>query len=205
LAAENECRSALLENPDNGVAKVLLAGFLRDRRFFGRATVLVDEALAGELPGTMREIAVSMRQELVKLRAPLPLPVRQGADEAEKLLIAGKSDQALDVVEKLLDGDLKLDSASRTRLLILEGQALDQLDRDFEAIDSFTEALQLSRTKAVEGLVYFHMGRLFFKMDNLPQAQGAFTMALQNGLPSGLEKQARESLTTIESHLSSGR
>ena len=205
LAAESECRAALLDNPDDGVAKVLLAGFLRDRRFFGRATTLVDEALAGELPGSMREIAESMRQELITLRAPLPLPVRQGAEAAEDLLIAGQAAEALTRVQKLLEGDLDLDAPSRGRLLMLQGQALDQLNRDFEAIDSFTEALQLSRTKAVEAVIYFHMGRLFFKMDNLPQAQGAFTMALQIGLPSGLDKQARESLGTIESHLSNGR
>ncbi len=205
LAAEDACRQALIENPDDGVAKVLLAGFLRDRRFFGRATTLVEEALAGDLPGNMREIAESLRQELVKLRAPLPLPVRQGAEEAEKLLIAGRADEALQVCRKLLDGDLELDSASRGRLLMLQGQALDQLDRDFEAIDAFTEALQLSRTKAIEGIVYFHMGRLFKKMDNLPQAQGAFAKALQNGLPSGLDKQARESLRIIESRQAGGR
>lgn len=205
LAAESECRKALLDNPEDGVAKVLLAGFLRDRRFYGRATTLIDEALASELPGNMHEIAESMRQELDKLRAPLPLQVRRGAAEAEDLLIAGKGGEALAVVQKLLAGDQELDGPSRARLLILEGQALDQLDRDFEAIDVFTEALQLSGTKAVEGVVYFHMGRLFFKMDNLPQARGAFTMALQIGLPSGLDKQARESLGTIEQRLSNDR
>ncbi len=205
LAGEDECRKALIENPDDGVAKVLLAGFLRDRRFFDRATVLVEEALAGDLPDNMRSIAESLRQDLIRLRAPLPLPVRRGAEEAEGLLIAGQADEALAVCDKLLAGDLELDSASRSRLQMLRGQALDQLKRNFESLDAFTHALQLNQTKAAEGVIYFHMGRLFLKMDNLPQAQGAFTMALQNGLPSGLDVQAREFLQTVDKHMGDKR
>ncbi len=201
LAGEDECRKALLENPDDGVAKVLLAGFLRDRHFFDRATALVEEALAGDLPDNMRSIAESLRQDLIRLRAPLPLPVRRGAEQAESLLIAGQADEALAVCDELLAGDLELDSASRSRLQMLRGQALDQLRRNFESLDAFTHALQLNQNKAAEGVIYFHMGRLFLKMDNLPQAQGAFTMALQNGLPSGLDVQAREYLQTVEKHL----
>ena len=197
LAAEAECRNALLENPDDGVAKVLLAGFLRDRQYFDRATGLVNEALEGDLPDNMRTIAESMRQELLKLRAPLPLPVRLGVEEAEGLLIDGESEKALGVTEKLLDGDLELDSNSRSRLMMLQGQALDQLGRNFESLDVFTNALQLNRNKDAEGVIYFHMGRLFLKMDNLPQAEGAYTMALENGLPSGLDVQAREALQGI--------
>ncbi len=205
LAAEDECRKALLKDPDDGVALVLLAGFLRDRQYFDRATVLVDEALEKELPGNMRSIAESMRQELIKLRAPLPLPVRKGLEEVEGLLIDGQADQALVVCDKLLAGDLELTSASRSRLLMLRGQSLDQLDRNFEALDAFTEALQLNRKKETEGIIYFHMGRLFYQMENLPQAEGAFTMALQHGLPSGLEVQAREVLQTITDQLSGQR
>jgi Flp pilus assembly protein TadD len=205
LAAEDECRLALVADPSDGVAKVLLAGFLRDRHYLDRATALIDDALAGELPGTMQEIAESMRQELIKLRAPLPLPVRRGVDDAENLLISGQPEPALAVCTKLLEGDLELDAHARSRLLMLQGQALDQLGRNFESVDAFTHALQLNRTKAQEGIIYFHMGRLFLKMDNLPQAQGAFTMALQNGLPSGLDVQARESLQSIETRRNSER
>ncbi len=61
--------------------------------------------------------------------------------------------------------------------------------------------MQLNRSKDSEGIIYFHMGRLFLKMNNLPQAQGAFTMALQNGLPSGLDVQARDSLQAVEGRL----
>lgn len=198
LAAEDECRLALVADPSDGVAKVLLAGFMRDRQYLDRATALIDEALAGPLPDSMQEIAESMRQELIKLRAPLPLPVRRGVEDAENLLIAGEAQSALAVCEKLFDGELELDAHARSRLLMLQGQALDQLGRNFESVDAFTHALQLNRNKAQEGIIYFHMGRLFLKMDNLPQAQGAFTMALQNGLPSGLDLQARESLHAIE-------
>lgn len=205
LAAEDECRKALIENPDDGVAKVLLAGFLRDRNYFDRASTLVDEALSGELPDGMRKIAESMRRELVALRAPLPLPVRNGVMEVEQLLIDEEAEQALTVCDKLLDGDLELDAHSRSRLMTLRGQALDQLGRNYESLDAFTQALQLNRNKAAEGIIYFHMGRLFFKMENLLQAEGAFTMALQSGLPSGLNVVARESLLTIENQLSDQR
>lgn len=201
LAAEEECRNALLENPDDGVAKVLLAGFLRDRQYLDRATVLIEEALASELPGNMQAIAESMHQELIKLRAPLPAPVRRGVREAEDLLISGRAQDALTVCEKLLGGELELEAGARSQLLVLQGQALDQLGRNFEAVDSFTLALQLNRNKESEGIIYFYMGRLFLKMDNLPQAQGAFTMALHNGLPSGLDVQARDSLQAVEARL----
>ncbi len=201
LAAEAECRDALVEDPEDGVAKVLLAGFLRDRQYFDRATGLVDDALDGDLPENMRTIAESMRQELLKLRAPLPVPVRLGVQEAESLLIAEESQKALDVTEKLLNGDLDLNSHSRSRLMMLQGQALDQLGRNFESLDAFTNALQLNRNKDAEGVIYFHMGRLFLKMDNLPQAEGAYTMALENGLPSGLDVQAREALQNIANRI----
>ena len=205
LAAEDECRSALLADPQDGVAKVLLAGFLRDRLYFDRAAALVDEALAGDLPGGMREVAQTLRSELVKLRAPLPLPVRQGVDEAEGLLTGGRPAEALVVCDKLLDGGLELEAESRSRLLLLRGQSLNALDRNFESLDAFTEALQLSRSKASDSLIYFHMGLLFVEMENLPQAEGSFAMALQNGLPAGLEKQARESLADIEKKLRGDR
>ncbi len=205
LAAEDECRKALLAEPTDGVAKVLLAGFLRDRHYFDRASSLVDEALTGDLPEGMKALAESMREELIRLRAPLPTPVRNGVTEAEDHLIAGEPEQALTVCDKLLSGDLELDSASRSRVMTLRGRALDQLGRNFEAIDDFTHALQLSRTKAAEGVIYFHMGRLFMKMENLLQAQGAFTMSLQSGLPTGLDVVARESLLTIENQLDNQR
>ena len=49
------------------------------------------------------------------------------------------------------------------------------------------------------------MGRLFYGMGNLGQAQGAFTIALQNRLPSGLDVQAREMLMDIENQLNDQR
>jgi tetratricopeptide (TPR) repeat protein len=198
LATESECREALLADPADGVAKVLLAGFLRDRHYLGQAAALVEEALADSLGGNMQTIALNMREELVAMRAPLPLPVRQGSEEAENLLISGKADDALAVCDKLLGGELELDGPSRGRLLLLRGQALDQLDRDYESLEAFGQALKLCPTRAGEGLVYFHLGRLFLKMKNFPQARSAYVMALEIGLPSGLNVQARDALRSIE-------
>lgn len=205
LAAEDECRLALRENPQDGVAKVLLAGFLRDRHYYDRAAALVAEALQSELPGNMRTLAENMSEDLVKLRAPLPEAVQRGLEDIESQLIAGEAQPALDACDKMLDGELELDNHSRSRFVMLRGQALDQLGRNFEALDTFTRALQLNRNKDREGVIYFHMGRLFLQMDNLPQAEGAFTMALQHRLPSGLDVQAREALVTIEVRLGDNR
>ena len=201
LSAEDECRKALLQDPQDGVAKVLLAGFLRDRHYYDQASVMVEEALAGELPGTMRSVAESLRRDLVRLRAPLPLPVRRGVEEIEQKLLDGEGAAALAQADELLAADLEIDAAAQGRLQMLRGQALDQLGRNFEALEAFTVAQQLNRDKGVQAIISFHMGRLFLKMENLPQAEGAFTLALQDGLPSGLDVQAREHLQTIASRL----
>lgn len=205
LAAEDQCRLALKANPEDGVAKVLYAGFQRDRQFFDHAAVLVDEALASELPAEMRTLAENMRTELVKLRAPLPAPVRKGVRQAEEKIEKGDFQDALDLCEKLLAGGLKLDGTSHSRLLTLKGRSLEGLGRNFEAVDAFTHALNYDRSRANQAVVYYHMGRLFYEMENLAQAEGAFSIALQHGLPSGLEVQAREILKDIDKQLATQR
>lgn len=194
LEAEAECRSALIEDPQDGVAKVLLAGFLRDGQYLGQAASLVDEALKDDLPGDMRALALDLRAELRRLRAPLPAPVREGIDEAERELSGGQPAEALVTTSKLLDSDLDYDAAARASLLTEKGRALAALERNFEAVDVFTQALALLRDRGDQAVVYFHMGRLYEAMDNAPQAQSAFAMALEYGLPSGLTLQAREAL-----------
>ncbi|MEN8005923.1 MAG: hypothetical protein ABFS42_02870 [Candidatus Krumholzibacteriota bacterium] len=201
LKAEAECEAAISEDGSDAVAKVLLAGFLRNRSFYSRAESLVREALIGDLPPDMRGLAEDLKMELAELRAPLPEEVVQGVARVEKLLADGKGESALTVCDDLLNGDLVLDSPSKSRLQMLRGQALDQLDRNFEAVDAFTKALQLTRQRDSEATIYFHMGRLYLKMENLQQAQGAYTMALKYGLPSGLDVQAREDLKKIEKRL----
>jgi hypothetical protein len=205
LAAEDQCRLALKANPDDVVAKVLFAGFQRDRQAYDQAAALVDEALAGPLPEDMRTLAESMRAELVQLRAPLPAPVRRGVNEAEELIGQGNGAAALDVCERLLDGALTLEGPSRSRILSLKGQALELEGRNFEAVDAFTHALNFDRSHESQAIIFFHMGRLFRGMENLAQAQGAFTIALQHGLPSALDMQARELLKDVESQLAGGR
>ena len=201
LKAEAECQTAISEDDDDVVAKVLLAGFFRNRGYYSRAQSLVREALKGDLPPDMRELAEDLKLELAALRAPLPEEIVQGVARVEKLLAAGKGESALMVCDDLLDGDHVLDSPSKSRLQMLRGQALDQLDRNFESIDAFTQALQHTRNHDREAIIYFHMGRLYRKMDNFQQAQGAFAMALKYGLPSGLDVQAREELQKIEKRL----
>jgi hypothetical protein len=194
LEAEAACRSALLDDPHDGVAKVLLAGFMRDGQYLDQAAALVEEALADDLPGDMHTLALDLRADLRRLRAPLPLPVRQGMDQAEGELSAGEPAAALLTSTRLLDSNLEFDGVARAALMTMKGRALSGLGRNFEAIDAFTQALALSRDRGDAAVVYFHMGRLYAAMENVAQAESAFAMALQNGLPSGLALQAREAL-----------
>ena len=109
-----------------------------------------------------------------------------------------RPERARDVAERLLATAPDPGIAAKSRLHLLRGRALAGLDRNFEALDAFTSALQLNRSKADEAIIYFHMGRLYYAMANLEQARGAYTMALQIGLPSGLDVQAREDLQEID-------
>lgn len=199
LDAQKQCELALRDDAHDGVAKVLLASFLREGRYYTRAAALVEEALAEDLPPEMRRLAEDLQSELVVLRAPLDPVIQERLDRIDGLLAGGKGDQALAVCDEAL-GLSGLPVRAKSRLHLLRGRALDMQERDFEAIDAFTTALGLARSKAEEAVVYFHMGRLYRKMGNTDQARGAFTIALQEGLPSGLDLQAREYLKDIEDH-----
>jgi len=205
LDAEEACSEALRKDPDDGVAKVMLAGFLRHRRHYDRAAKLVDEALESELTPEMESLAKDLRAELRILRAPLPAPLLEGIEEAEKHLIRGRPAAALDIAVKLLDGDLELDATAKSRLQLIRGRALAGMDRNFEALDAYTTALHLNRARTGEAVIYFYMGRLYFGMGNLAQAQGAYAIALQHGLPSALDELAREDLQLIERRLEADR
>ncbi len=199
LDAQKQCELALREDDTDGVAKVLLASFLREGHYYTRAAALVEEALAGELPPEMRRLAQDLQSELVVLRAPLDPRIRARLDRIDNLLTSGKGGEALAVCDETL-GMSGLTVRAKSRLYLLRGRALDMQARDFEAVDAFTSALGLARSKAEEAVIYFHMGRLYRKMGNTDQARGAFTIALQEGLPSGLDLQARENLKAIEDH-----
>ncbi len=58
---------------------------------------------------------------------------------------------------------------------------------------------------SLQAIIYFHMGVLYQQMDNLKQAEGAYTIALKYGLPVGLDLQARESLTSIQDQFNQER
>ncbi len=199
LDAQDECGKALREDDHDEVAKVLLASFLREGRYYTRAAVLVDDALKGDLPPEMRTLAEDLQSELVTLRAPLSPAIQARMDRINTLLEKSSGKQAAELCDQVLRED-GLPLRAKSQLHMLRGRALDIQDRDFEAIDAFTTALGLARSKAEEAVIYFHMGRLYRKMGNQDQARGAFTIALQSGLPGGLELQAREYLKEIESH-----
>ncbi|MFO7608914.1 MAG: hypothetical protein R6X35_06915 [Candidatus Krumholzibacteriia bacterium] len=205
IEAEELCRKALAADGRDAEAMVLLAGFRRDRGNYDQAAALVDAALGGDLAPEMRTLAADLRAELLALRAPLPAPLREGVPAAEQDLAKGRPAAALATVEQLLAGGLDLGAPAKSRLQLLRGRALTDLDRGFEALDAFTAALQLCRSRGDEAVIYHHTGRLHLRMGNLQQAQGAYTMALQIGLPSGLDLQAREDLATVEKALAKRR
>jgi tetratricopeptide (TPR) repeat protein len=205
LRAKDLCRTALVENPDDGVAKVLLAGFLRESHGYAEAEVMIDEALDSDLPPDMRTLAENLAQELEALRAPLPRAVRKGLAKAEEALGKNHPQEALEVCDELLSEGRKWSASSRGRLHVLRGRALEALGRNFEAVDAFTQALNNDRSKAAQAEAYYYMGSLYLKMGNLTQAEGAYSIALQFGLPTGLEVQALEDLKLIQDRLDSDR
>ena len=195
LLAEDYCRQALDEHPDDVEAKVLMAGFQRDRGYYDQAAALVDEALAGDLlAGHAHRWPRTCAPNCWRLRAPLPAPLRDGhASAPRRTLDKGRPAEALATAEQLAGGPPgRWAPPPSSRLHLIRGRALADLGRNFEAVDAYTQALQLARARSEEAVIYCHMGRLYLEMENLQQAQGAYTMALQIGLPSGLDLQARE-------------
>jgi tetratricopeptide (TPR) repeat protein len=197
LEAERLCEAALRADPEDGVARVMLAGFLQDRHFYERAAGMIDEALACELPADMEALALQLQVELKKLQAPLAARVRTGLAAAEEQLAAGENTAALQICEQLLADPSDLNADSRGRILEMRGQALHELGRHFEALDAFTQALTLYRSRAAQAVIYYRMGQLFLAMDNAAQAEGAFGIARKYGLPVGLDLQAEEALARI--------
>ncbi len=198
LKAQDLCRKALLENPDDGVAKVLLAGFMRESNHLDEAEVMIQDAMKNPLPPDMRVLAKELERELKTLQAPLPKTIVEGLAKAESALVEDRPQEALEVCDDLLNGEQQFSGPSRAQLHILRGRALEALDRNFEAVDAYTQALNFNRSKSAQALAYYHMGNLFLKMDNLVQAEGAFTIAIKFGLPTGLDVQARESLQLVD-------
>jgi tetratricopeptide (TPR) repeat protein len=198
LEAERLCQEALEENPRDGVAQVLLAGFLRDRHYFERALTMIEEALAADLPEDMDTLARQLRAELVELLAPLPESIRQGLARAEQLLDDSNEATALAECDLLLTAAPERSPEAHSRILQIKGRALHRLGRNFEAVDAFTKALTAARSRQTEAVIYFHMGQLFLDMDNWNQAAGAFAIARKYGLPAGLELQAAEAMQRIE-------
>lgn len=205
LDAEKFCRKALLKDQDDAVAKVLLAGFLRDRHEYSQAAAIVDEALGSELTPGMRQVAEGLRSDLDVLRAPRSRKLETGIIRVEKQLADGKGDKVLQECDKLISSEKDLKNADRGLLLMFKGQALAMLGRHFEAIDMYTQALGLTRAVAQEATIYFHMGVLYDEMGNLVQAEGAYSIALNRGLPVGLDVQAREALANINDQLNQDR
>jgi len=196
-AAEQLCEDALREDSSDAVARVLLAGFLRDRHFYDRAALLIKEALALELPPDMRELAGQISDELIQLQTPMEPEIQSELDKVSRQLASGDAAAAFATCDELLSRREKLSAEARGEILQNRGWALHLLGRHFEAIDSYTRALTITRSREDQAVIYFRMAQLFLDMDNRAQAEGAFNIALQYGLPPGLELQALEALRQL--------
>jgi hypothetical protein len=197
LEAEGFCEAALARDSGDAVARVLLAGFLRDRHFYERATEMIEAALAGDLPPDMRDLAVTLQEELAQLQAPLPRALREGLDRVGTLLARGDAAEALGLCDALLADHESARPEALSRIQRDRGRALHALGRNFEAVDAYTRALTEARSREAEAVIYYRMGCLFLDMDNLGQAEGAFSIARKYGLPPGLDLQAAEALERI--------
>jgi len=198
LEAESLCEDALAMDESDGVALVLLAGFLRDRHFYERASERIDAALKTDLPEDMKNLAIQLQGELANLLAPLPEQIRRDLAAAERSLGDDDPAQALEICDRLLAERADLSAEALSRVLQGRGQALHQMGRNFEAVDAFTQALTATRSRAIQAVIYFWMGQLFQDMDNTAQAAGAFSIARKYGLPAGLDLQAEEALQQLE-------
>jgi len=205
LSAEDYCRKALLKDQGDAVAKVLLAGFLRDRHEYSQAAAILDEALSGELTSDMREVGEGLRRELDVLRAPRSRTLGKGIERIEEYLATAKGKKAMAECDKLISSEKDLKNADHGLLLMYKGRALAMMEHHFEAIDVYTQALGFTRAFAQQAIIYFHMGVLYDDMGNLIQAEGAYAIALQHGLPVGLDVKARESLARIQDQLNQER
>lgn len=198
VEAENYCDEALRENPDDGAALVLKAGFLRDDRFYDRAAGAVGRALDLDLTDEMRAVALDLRDQLALLRRNLPPELTARLDELDALLDAGEAEQALARSEKLAPGRFRMEpgqlDVARMEIMQRRGRALHLLDRHFEAIDVFTGALTLAESRADQAVIYFRMAELFADMDNPLQAADAYRIARSYGLPALLDAAAAAAL-----------
>ncbi len=197
-AAEELLQAALAGDPEDGVAMVLLAGFMRDHHFYGQAEDLVQKALTSELPPDIQELAQQLATELESLHMPLAPELQTRLLLVERQLVEGEAAKALASCDSVLSRPAARSSEVRSRALLLRGRALHALDRHFEAVDTFTRALTATRSREDQAVIYFHMGWLYIDMDNLAQAEGAFNVARQYGLPSGMDVQAAEAVRWIQ-------
>ncbi|MFH1845416.1 MAG: hypothetical protein ABIF77_19700 [bacterium] len=198
LEAEALCEEALAADENDGVALVLLAGFLRDRHFYEQAREKINAALKTDLPEDMQNLGLQLQSELDDLLMPLPEPIRRDLAEAERSLGRDDPEQAVNICDRLLESHEDLSAEALSRVLQCRGQALHQMGRNFEAVDAYTQALTATRSRAAQAVIYFRMGRLFQDMDNPTQAVSAFSIARKYGLPAGLDLQAEEALKQIE-------
>ncbi len=199
--AELLCEEALRENPDEGVALVLKAGFMRDKRFYPQASALVARALQQDLPPEMKLLALDLQDELARLRRNLPEDLLARLADIDALLEKDEGAAALAAVDELAEARFPMEpgqgNIARMEIQKRRGRALHRENRWFEAVDVFTVALAMAESRADQAIIYFHMGELFLDMENRRQARDAFRIAASYGLPQDENARAAAALADL--------
>lgn len=193
--AEGLCWQAIEQEQDAAVARVFLAGLVRDRGWLELAATQLAEAIGGgELPPEVATLADRLLADLGPGgSAGLPaLGSLAAYQEPARLLARGNAAASLAEADRLLARREKLDPQAFGWLLQVRGEALHALARHFEAMDALTQALALTAWRPAQASLHFKLGLLLADMENPEQALHAFATARALGLPSELDRQAAE-------------
>jgi len=139
IEAEELCRDALRENPNDAEALVLLAGFLRDKNKLLQARELIEQALVKGLSNSMEPLA---RQLLVQLNEMLgqSSTAEMMIQEGEMLRSTGKYYQAVDKYLAALT--LTAPKSKRAVIYFKMGELFAEMGNDIQAITAFELAIE---------------------------------------------------------------
>ncbi len=196
--AERHCWRAVDEGDDAGVARVFLAGLVRDRGWPELAAALLAEALATDLPPEVATLADRLLADLGPGgSAGLPAAPQQ-APAAAGLLARGEPAAALEAADRRLREGPEPDPQTYGWLLQVRGEALHALGRHYEAVDALTQALALTSWRPGQASLHYKLGELLADMDNPGQAAQAFATARALGLPAELDRRAAARLADLD-------
>ncbi|MBT4291342.1 hypothetical protein HOD41_01515 [bacterium] len=139
IEAEELCRDALRDNPNDAEALVLLAGFLRDKNELLHARELIEQSLVKGLSKSMEPLA---RQLLVQLNEMVgkSSTAEMMIQEGKLLRSIGKYYQAVDKYLAALT--LTMPKSERAVIYFNMGELFAEMGNDIQAITAFKLAIK---------------------------------------------------------------